>query len=94
MAAGYVTRLRDLRMPDRRMAELSMNPPLETKGGAPAKPKADPSRFGARDDNNVGVNKNAGLKPGMINKREARSRSLTLNETCQNPDGTRELLAP
>jgi len=27
-----------------------MNPPLKTKGGAPAKPKADPSRCGARDD--------------------------------------------
>jgi hypothetical protein len=50
--------------------------------------KADNSR------EEMGANKNAGLKPGMINKRESRSRSLTLNETCQNPDGTSKLLAP
>jgi len=74
------------------------------------KAKADPSRCGARNDdsgpkvqflgtptrtrakaeNNVGINKNAGLR----GRRFVSTTELTLNETCQNPDGTRELLAP
>jgi hypothetical protein len=40
-------------------------------------------------ENNVEINKNAGLR----GRRFVIKTELTLNETCQNPDGIRELLA-
>jgi len=49
-----------------------------------------PTRTRTKAENNVGINKNAGLK----GRRFVSTTELTLNETCQNPDGIRELLAP
>jgi hypothetical protein len=76
-----------------------MNPPLETTlhtlrargwGTRKTKSRSLALESGARDDNNVGINKKAGLRGRLY----VSTIELTLNETCQNPDGTRELLAP
>ena len=49
-----------------------------------------PTRTRAKAENNVGINKNAGLK----GRRFVSTTELTLNETCQNPDGNKRTFSP
>jgi hypothetical protein len=65
--------------PERRVIELSMNPPLKAKGGAPAKPKADPSRCGARDDSVRGEGDGRFSARMVRDENNARFATLTKN---------------